>query len=216
MGQTMQIQYLTSKELAVYENGPLLAGGVLVAMPFTNADHAQRAAKLMASRASAPGMILCIHDQAEEGFIALINRAFVKTQSAYFAYVAQDALAGRDWLKEALTAMGDRKNFLGFNDGKWAGALAGFGLARRSWATQNYGGDFFYPAYKRHYADAELTLLAMQADAYAYEPNSLLVEVDWDKDASAVDADDRSLFLERKKKGFDGRVSNPTLLNHIK
>jgi hypothetical protein len=211
----MQIQYLTSKELTAYENDSLVAGGVLVAMPFLNADHAQRAAKLMANRAGAPGMILCIHDQVEEGFIALINRAFAKTQSAYFAYVAQDALAGKDWLKEALTAMGDRKHFLGFNDGKWAGALAGFGLARRSWAVNHYGGNFFYPQYKRHYADAELTLLAMQEGVYAYDPSSLLIEVDWDKDGANVDPGDRKLFLERKQHGFDGKVTNTALLNHI-
>jgi hypothetical protein len=211
----MQIQYLTSTELAAYEKASLATGGVLVAMPFIHADYAQRAAKLMASRANAPGMILCIHDEKEEGFITLINRAFSKTQSAYFAYVAQDAFAGKDWLKEALSAMGDQKHFLGFNDGKWAGALAGFGLARRSWAAQNYSGNFFYPDYKRHYADAELTLLAMQAGAYAYEPSSLLVEVDWDKDGSSVDPNDRTLFLERKKTGFDGKVTNPALLNQI-
>ena len=211
----MQIQYLTSKELAAYENDSLVTGGVLAAMPFINAEHAQRAAKLMASRANAPGMILCIHDEKEEGFIALINRAFAKTQSAYFAYVAQDAFAGKDWLKEALSAIGDQKHFLGFNDGKWAGALAGFGLARRSWAVNNYGDNFFYPQYKRHYADAELTLLAMQAGTYAYDPSSLLLELDWDKDGAAVDPGDRKLFLERKQHGFDGKVSSIALLNHI-
>jgi len=211
----MQIQYLTSKALLAQDNGSLVTGGVVVAMPFTNADEAQRSAKLMASRANAPGMILCICDESEEGFITLINRAFAKTQSAYFAYVAQDAFAGKDWLKEALSAMGDQKHFLGFNDGKWAGALAGFGLARRSWAAQNYEGNFFYPDYKRHYADAELTLLALQAGVYAYDPSSLLVEVDWDKDGAVVDPGDRQLFLERKKTGFDGKVSNPALLNLI-
>ena len=211
----MQIQYLTSKELSAYENASLSAGGVLVAMPFINADHAQRAATLMASRANVPGMILCIHDDQEEGFIALINRAFAKTQSAYFAYVAQDAFAGKDWLKEALSALGDQKHFLGFNDGKWAGALAGFGLARRTWAAKNYEGNFFYPDYKRHYADAELTLLAMQAGVYVYDPSSLLVEVDWDKDSASVDPSDRKLFLDRKKTGFDSKVTNPALLNLI-
>jgi hypothetical protein len=211
----MQIQYLTSTELAAFDNASLATGGVLVAMPFINADHAQRAAKLMASRANAPGMILCIHDEKEEGFIALINRAFSKTQSAYFAYVAQDAFAGKDWLKEALSAMGDQKHFLGFNDGKWAGALAGFGLARRSWAVNHYSGNFFYPQYKRHYADAELTLLAMQEGVYAYDPSSLLIEVDWDKDDATVDPGDRKLFLERKQHGFDDKVTNTALLNHI-
>ena len=210
----MQIQYLTSTELASLDRS-IAVGGVVVAMPFIAADHAQRAAKLMAARANAPGLILAIHDEKEEGFIALINRAFTNTQSAYFAYVAQDAFAGRSWLEQGLSALGDDKGLLGFNDGKWAGALAGFGLVRRSWATKNYGGQLFYSQYLRHYADAELTLLALQEGKYAYEPNSVLVEVDWDKDGAAVEESDRSLFLERKLNGFDARVKDPRLLNLI-
>jgi hypothetical protein len=170
---------------------------------------------LMASRANAPGLVLAIHDAKEEGFISLVNLAFTKSQSAYFAYVAQDAFAGRSWLEYGLSALGKDKGLLGFNDGKWAGALAGFGLARRSWAEKNYGGLFFHPRYQRHYADAELTLLALQEGKYAYDANSVLLEVDWDKDGSAVNDADRALFLERKEHGFDGRVADPRLLNLI-
>jgi hypothetical protein len=208
----MQIQYLTSSELSALDQ-PIAVGGVVVAMPFTQADHAQRAAKLMAARANAPGLILVIHDEQKEGFIALINRAFSKTQSAYFAYVAQDAFAGRAWLEQGLSALGDDKGLLGFNDGKWAGALAGFGLVRRSWAIKQYGGQLFCAKYQRHYADAELTLLALQEGRYAYEPNSILLEVDWDKDSTPVDEADRTLFLERRKNGFDHKVTDPRLLS---
>jgi hypothetical protein len=76
----------------------------------------------------------------------------------------------------------------------------------------NYQGDFFHSGYQRHFADAELTLLALQSGKYAYEPNSILVEVDWQKDQSQVDAADRQLFLERKASGFGGKVTHPTLL----
>lgn len=210
----MQVQYLTSSELTALDSS-LVAGGVLVVMPFTHADQAQRAASLMAMRADAPGLILAIYDADQEGFIALINRAFAKTQSAYFAYVAQDAFAGRAWLSLALKALGNEKDLLGFNDGKWAGALAGFGLARRSWAVKNYSGAFFHPSYQRHYADAELTLLAMQQDVYAYDPNSVLIEADWTKDSAAVNDADRALFLARKNAGFDGKVVSPQLLHLI-
>jgi len=210
----MQIEYLSGAELGQIST-LMVVGGVLVVMPFTRSDLAQQAATLMATRAEAPGLVLAIHDSQKEGFTALINRAFAKTQSAYFAYVAQDAYAGRSWLKLALQALGNEKGLLGFNDGKWAGALAGFGLARRSWAEKNYGGAFFYPGYQQHYADAELTLLAMQAGRYAYEPNSVLLEVDWNKDGSAVNAVDRSLFLERKRGAFDGKITNEQLLNLI-
>ena len=210
----MQIQYVTSTELAAMDR-PIAAEGVLLVMPFTHADLAQRAAQLMSLRADAPGLILAIHDAKHEGFVSLVNQVFAKSHSAYFAYVAQDAFAGRAWLKLALQALGDSKGLLGFNDGKWAGALAGFGLARRSWASTNYSGSFFYPHYQRHYADAELTLLALQAGVYAYDPASVLVEVDWDKDSAAVDEGDRTLFLERKQNGFDAKVSDARLLNLI-
>jgi hypothetical protein len=210
----MQIQYISSNELAQMDR-PIVAEGALLAMPFTHTDLAQRAVQLMSSRAAAPGLILAIHDAKQEGFVSLINQVFAKSHSAYFAYVAQDAFAGRGWLKMALQALGDSKGLLGFNDGKWAGALAGFGIARRSWASANYNGSFFYPHYQRHYADAELTLLALQAGAYAYDPASLLVEVDWDKDGAAVNEGDRALFLERKKNGFDAMVSDVRLLNLI-
>jgi len=211
----MQIQQYLSSDLKALDIGALNVSGVLVVMPFTNAEYAQRAAKLMANRADAPGLILCVQDEQKEGFIAMINCAFTKSQSPYSAYVAQDAYVGRGWLKAGLTKMGDQNHLLGFNDGKWAGALAGFGLARRSWALQNYGGIFFCPEYKSHYADAELTLLAMQAGVYAYEPDSLLVEVDWNKDESSVQPRDRELFLIRKKTGFDGKVRNPKLLGLV-
>jgi hypothetical protein len=142
----------------------------------------------------------------------MVNLAFQKTHSTHFGYVAQDAFAGRQWLRLAVEALGSERVLLGFNDGKWAGALAGFGLAQRAWAQGNYAGSFFYPGYQRHYADAELTLYAMQCGKYAYDANSVLLEVDWHKDQSQVDAADRQLFLERKASSFEGKITHPQLL----
>jgi hypothetical protein len=45
-----------------------------------------------------------------------------------------------------------------------------------------------------------------------YEPNSVLVEVDWGKDAKAVDSHDRALYQQRVREGFAGRVHDPALL----
>ena len=208
-------EYRSIAELQSLANNPLPIEGVVLALPFTQASQAQQAAKLMAQRANYPGMIISVHDEAGIGFNAIVNLVFKVTQSTYFAYVAQDAFAGRDWLKLAVEALGEDKCLLGFNDGKWAGVLAGFGLARRTWAEQNYQGNFFCPQYLRHYADAELTLLAMQAGLYTYEPNSVLIEVDWNKDRSAVDARDRTIFMERKSHQFAGRITSPQLLNLI-
>lgn len=211
----MQFKYISSKDLPEYLSRPMEVEGAVMALPFINTSAAQQASELMSRRASAPGMILAIHDTNGEGFGTLVNAAFKATQSTYFGYVAQDAYAGRQWLKLAIDALGQNKSFLGFNDGKWAGALAGFGLAKRAWAQKNYDGNFFFPSYQRHYADAELTLLALQAGLYAYDANSVLIEVDWDKDQSVVDPADRALFAKRKLSQFDGRITSQPLLNLI-
>jgi len=216
----MELEYLTKAELSAYLDSPLAVKGVVVAVPFTQAAAAQQAMQLMASRASAKapaapleGLIVGVHDSEGDGFIHLTNLIFRATKSPWFVYSAQDVMDGRDWLRLALSAMGSAHELLGFNDGKWAGALASFGLVRRSWAQKNYSGDLFYPKYAQHYADCELTLLAMQEQVYAYEPNSVLMEVDWDKDRMSTNPVDRALFLARRAQGFDGRVSHAALLN---
>ena len=211
----MLLEYLSAKDLDDYLDRPIQVEGAVMVMPFINTSDAQQAAQLMSLRAAAPGMVLAIHDSHGVGFAAIVNAAFKATQSPFFGYVAQDAYAGRQWLQLALDALGTNKSFLGFNDGKWAGVLAGFGLAKRTWAQGNYAGDFFYPGYQRHYADAELTLLAMQAGLYAYDANSVLVEVDWDKDKTSVDPADRALFAQRKLGRFDGRITSKPLLDLI-
>ena len=214
----MQIQYSTYAELCDLAPGSVVVSGSVMVMPFTNAELANQAAKVMSERANSPGLIWAILDAQKVGFVQVVNAAFTASQSTWFGYVAQDAFAGRRWLALAIEALGDRKDLLGFNDGKWAGSLAAFGIARRSWAQQNYPKQnhcFFYPQYARHYADAELTLLALQAGVYAYEPNSILVEVDWDKDHASVDSHDRTVFAQRKAQHFDGKVTQAVLLDLI-
>jgi hypothetical protein len=211
----MQIRYCSAKELDDLVIEPLKAEETLVVMPFTDVSMVKQSAQLMAKRALALGTILAVYDDLQLGFIQIVNQVFRQSQSDTFAYAAQDAFAGRAWLKLAIDALGQQYQFLGFNDGKWAGAMASFGLAKRSWASHNYQGNFFYPQYRSHYADAELTLLAMQAGVYVYEANSLLVELDWEKDIKRVDENDRQIFLQRRALGFDARVTNPHLLQLI-
>jgi hypothetical protein len=211
----MNIEFISSSEFTDSSPRSIKVDGALMVMPFINTSQAQQAAQLMSSRAASPGTVLAIHDSNQSGFAAIVNAAFKVSQSTYFGYVAQDAYAGRQWLKLAIEALGQNKSFLGFNDGKWAGAIAGFGLAKRIWAQANYAGDFFYPGYQRHYADAELTLLALQAGLYAYDANSVLIEVDWDKDQASVNPADRALFAQRKLGQFDGRITSQPLLDLI-
>ena len=190
--------------------------GALMVLPCTDSGLATRAGELAAARASAKGNVLAVHDLSRQGFVAIANQVFAASRSPWFGYMAQDALAGRDWLGLAMQALHRQRGvLLGFNDGKWHGALASFGLANRAWAAGNYTpeqGALFHSGYARHYADAELTVLARQAKGYVYEPNSVLVEVDWGKDGASVHPHDRVLYRQRAQDGFGGRVRDAGLL----
>ena len=207
----MEVRFVRAAELTTL--APIHCSGAIMVMPFIDAAQATRAAGLAATRAGAPALLVAVHDEARQGFIATVNQAFAATRSPWFGYMAQDAFAGRAWLALALRAL-QAKNagLLGFNDGKWQGQLAAFGLAERAWAQSVYGGDFFHSAYRSHYADTELTVIAREQGRYVYEPNSVLVEADWDKESASVNLTDRALYKARAATGFDARVHNPQLL----
>lgn len=182
---------------------------VVFVMPTIDIDQAVRSAELMASRAYVSGSILIVPDPTREGFIQVANEIFRQSDSTFFGYVAQDAYAGRGWLKLACQSLiNSNKGLLAFNDGKWHGILAAFGLVRRSWAVDNYDGDLFFSGYKRHWADTELTLIAKSANQLVYNPNSVLMELDWGKDVTKTNTEDSRLFKQRGKALFDGKVNH--------
>lgn len=187
--------------------------GALVVMPSTDETMAKRAMQLAAQRANAPGLLLVVMDSERMGLVQVHNLVFKHSHSPWYGFLAQDAFAGRQWLALALAAL-EKTNasLLGFNDGKWQGQMASFGLANRAWVNGLYGGDFFFAGYQSHYADVELTLIAREQQRYAYEPNAVVMEVDWHKDQAGVNARDKSLFQARAKNGFAGRVQTPQLL----
>ncbi len=200
----MKIKILTSAQSALRT---WRCDGALLVMPFTDADQAARAAGLMAMRAGAPGLLLAVHDDAQEGFVRIVNRLFARSESPFFGYVAQDAFAGRCWLGNALKAMKDgAAKLLAFNDGKWFGTLAPYGLARRSWAKELYGGSLFYAGYRNHYADTELSMIAAGQHALAYAPGSVLLKMDSKKESARLQDADRELFQARSASGFDGKL----------
>lgn len=187
-------------------------GGPLIVMPFIDVEMARRSALQLAARAGAAGRLLCVQDVHRDGFISVANKVFRRSEAPQFGYVAQDAFAGRNWLALGLAALADRDGGLvGFNDGKWGGALAAFGLARRDWAMGNYDGDLFHAGYRRHYADVELTLIAMQQRRFRFDPLAVLVEVDWGKEAAGVDPEDRLFYYRRIQTSFDRKVTSPGL-----
>ena len=185
-----------------------------VVMPYVDAVQAKATAAILASRAGQAGILLCVEDDVRLGFIRVINETFKSSDCEYFTYLAQDAFPGRYWMALALRALASSgKGLLAFNDDKWFGKLAAFGMVRRQWATGNYGGALFHSAYNSHYADTELTLLAMEQIQLDYNPNAVLMEVDYEKDRKATSAADKALFADRKSHGFDGHVLQEKLLN---
>lgn len=201
----LDVEMISSSRL---QDGGYSASGPIVAMPFIDAAMARRAARQMAERAGCTGLVLAIHDDRREGFVTLINRAFLSTQSPCFAYVAQDAFAGRYWLALAQTALvANRAGLAAFNDGKWAGRIASFGLVNRRWARSLYDGYLFHPGYRAHYGDTEVSLIAEAQGALCYDPDAVLVEVDWHKDQMPTNAADKALFEARLKTGFDQRLA---------
>lgn len=187
-----------------------MAGMVVAVMPWNDAVAAQRAAALMVARAGAPLQVLAVHDDLGAGPVAVWNQALQWLPHPWLLYCAQDAFAGRLWLRFALQAL-QRKpeaRLLAFNDGKWFGELAAFGLVQRQWLDTLYGGALFHPGYAQHYGDTELTLIARQQQVLAYHPHALLVEVDHGKDEKPVNSADRALFRRRAAEGFDQRVTD--------
>ena len=182
-------------------------------MPFINAAQARRASQQLAERAGCSGILLAVHDDHRDGFVKLINRAFAASHSATFAYAAEDAFAGRDWLAIASKAL-ERENggLAAFNDGKWAGQMASFGLAERGWANSVYGGSFFFPDYHSHYADTELSIIARAQNKYTYDANAVLVEIDYNNDKKNINSLDKSIFTNRKNKNFEIQIKDNYLL----
>lgn len=206
----MQFSLINSSEI---DRQKLDVTGVLTVMPFTQPIQAQRAAELMAQRAGIEGLVLGVYDACHEGYVKIINQVFQRSHSEWFCYVAQDAFAGRHWLALAIHTLKQKQGKLfAFNDGKWHGQLAAFGVANREWITQLYGNHFFFDGYHQHYADTELTLIALQQQCLVYNPESLLIEVDWNKDNVCVNPQDQALFFKRASHYFDGKVTNLSLL----
>lgn len=205
----------TEKEFVFKKRPPK----VQIIMPVTNTDLGKKAALIMQKRAGADCDIAIVHDDQSKGFVHIVNQISKMCEHEIVCYTAQDALVGEDWLKHALLRMTTTNaGLVAFHDGKWGGRLASFGLVQRSWYQQLYGGDLFYPKYWGNYADTELTQIAKQQKRFAYAEKAVMLEVDYDKalgQGKGTVKSDKKLFKERKKTGFDGKVSDPTLLEEF-
>lgn len=179
----------------------------VLVMPATDMPLANRAALVMRERTDTDALMIIIEDDLRMGFIACTNFVFKATESIYFGYLAQDAFPGYHWLDYALDSLKKTDaNLLPFNDGRFFGKLAVFGLSKRSWNRSLYGGDFFFGGYRSHYADTELSVIALASNSMVFNPNALLMEVDYEKHLHKNNKDDEVLYRERALTGFGGLV----------
>lgn len=192
-----------------YNNFPprLLPGlKVVVCMPTTDVELAEKTARVMQYRAGYDAEIIVVEDKDRKGFIYTANVVYEskKADCDYFVYTAQDAFVGGNWLAEALIQQfKTQKGLTAFNDGKWNGQLASFGMVTTEWANGNYDGKLFYDKYKSHYADTELTQIAKDQNEYTYAKDSIMLEIDYQKgggDQIELNQKDRQLYRNRVKK----------------
>ena len=196
----------------------------VVVMPSIRMHLAQKAADVMVGRTEADGLLVLAEDDCRIGFVAASNVVYSKTVSRYFCYAAQDAFAGYYWLEMAIESIQkENAGLLAFNDGRFFGSLAAFGLVDRQWTDSLYGGAaLFFPYYKKTYCDTELTDIARMTGKLAYNPHSMLVEIDYGKHhgqsskpaantiryvAPEAAEPDGVLYVTRALGGFDGNVA---------
>lgn len=189
---------------------------ITVLMPSINKEKAGRTVNQLMSTAGMNAKYLILDDEKREGFTAMINKGYLmEKDSDYFVYLAEDSYGGKDWLRIAWESIRENNSGLfAFNNGRWHGKLASFGMIDKNWIRFVYNNEYlFNPVYKSHYADTELTIIAKSQGKYIYNPNSILMEVDFDKQSHGINTDDRETFKKRRDEGFDGLVHDEELLH---
>jgi len=176
-----------------------------VIMPCTDRDKGLQTAANLLRRAGMPCRILVVIDSTRQGFIKTLNDTAARIYVKYIVYLAQDAWPGRNWLKCAYNSLEkSQKGLLAFNDGKWSGRIASFGMVRIDWVKKLYNGSIFYSGYKSHKADNELTVIARAQRMHEYNPECTLMEYDPEKDHGGSNPKDDALFQDRFQQSFDG------------
>lgn len=181
------------------------SGKVAIIMPCINLAQGKKTAEILIRRAGIDCTVIIAIDSIRQGFIKTLNLIATKVSAQYVCYVAQDAYPGRLWLKVAYEEMlNSEKGLLAFNDGKWHGRIASFGMVKKKWISKFYNSDILYRGYKAHKADNEITVLARLDNMFVYCSNSVLLEVDYEKDAGGSNEFDNIVFQKRFNDRFDG------------
>ena len=179
----------------------------VLVLPYIDEAQARRLEPVLRRRALCEGLLVLVHDTRRLGFIRVANLVFAKSTSKYFGYLAQDAFPGDGWLKCGLRALDNTGGWLlAFNDGRFFGNLAVFGLLQRAWAQRLYHNCVFFPGYRTHFGDTELSAIAMGCNKLVFNPGCVLCEVDYEKHDKGVDPADDQLYRQRARTGFGGLI----------
>lgn len=200
-----EVLVVESNSLSEFKEVEGLTGETIVIMPSIDIAKARQAAKILIERAGLGNFHLVIAlDERRIGFIAAINKICMLTNFKYLIYLAEDVFPGRFWFKFAHDLMEkSEKGLLAFNDGKWFGQYAAFGMVRISWVRKIYGNKVFFPEYHSNFADIELSKIASEEGQLIYSPNILLIEVDFGKgQAWESNKRDQALYQDRQRQGF--------------
>lgn len=173
-------------------------------MPCIDKELGTKVIQQLADNAGMKADYFLLMDDERIGFTAKINEFVNNHKEVYgkdydfYVYTAQDAFGGKNWLKEGYEELERTgKGVLAFNDNKWGGRLAAFGMVRAS-----YKKPFFESCYHTHYADTELSVAATVDNQLCYNPKAIMFEVDYDKKKKEVNKKDKELFKKRQKKYY--------------
>lgn len=177
---------------------------IAVLMPCIDKELGTKVIQQLADNAGMKADYFLLMDDERIGFTAKINEFVNNHKEVYgkdydfYVYTAQDAFGGKNWLKEGYEELERTgKGVLAFNDNKWGGRLAAFGMVRAS-----YKKPFFESCYHTHYADTELSVAATVDNQLCYNPKAIMFEVDYDKKKKEVNKKDKELFKKRQKKYY--------------
>jgi hypothetical protein len=202
------LQSMFVKSSAIESVRGLAHDTVICVLPYLHHDLAVRLEEVLRVRARQPGLLLLVEDDARLGFIRVANLVYLLTRSPYFTYLAEDAFPGEEWLMNAVRTM-EKTNagLLAFNDGRFYGTVAVFGMVQRAWLQTIYRRYLFHPGYSSHFGDTELTTIAFMRGMLIFDASSLLVEVDYEKHHKGLNPADAALYKQRAATGFGGLVA---------
>ncbi|MFW5499161.1 MULTISPECIES: hypothetical protein [unclassified Maridesulfovibrio] len=201
------LEALFTSSSKLHKLGTIAHEDAVFVLPFIDKELTNRLVEVLVRRALHPGLLVLVDDDERLGFMKIANYVCSHSSSRYFGYLAQDAFPGDGWLRAAIQTMDQSgASLLAFNDGRFHGTLAVFGMARRTWLASLYHKYLFFPGYNSHFGDTELTAIALHQNKLIYNPGCLMIEVDYEKHTRKNNPDDQSLYKMREQKGFGGII----------